>query len=159
MVVHIVVLKSVTIFYSKRACRLFVALFILTLFTAVVLAAEANDITGIWTNEDRDGRIRIYQCGKEYCGDIVWTKDGPEVDVNNPNPGLRNRRIIGLIIMHGFHYAGDSEWKGGELYDPKTGHTYRGNLRLTAPDSLELRGYVLVPLFGRTTSWTRFEPK
>jgi uncharacterized protein (DUF2147 family) len=89
----------------------------------------------------------------------VWTRDGPAVDVNNPNPDLRNRQIIGLIIMHGFHYEGDNEWEGGELYDPKTGHTYKGKMSLLLPNTLELRGYVLIPLFGRTTSWTRFEPK
>ena len=89
----------------------------------------------------------------------MWTKDGPVVDLNNPNPDLRNRRILGLVIMHGFRYAGDSEWKGGDLYDPKTGHTYKGKMSLVLRNTLELRGYVLIPLFGRTTSWTRFEPK
>ena len=125
----------------------------------IILALEADDILGQWINEDHDGRIKIYRCGKAYCGEIVWTRNGPAVDVNNPNPDLRNRPIIGLTIMNGFRYAGDSEWEGGELYDPKSGYTYKGKMKLAAPNTLELRGYVLIPLFGRTTSWARFEPK
>ena len=122
-------------------------------------AAGANDIVGFWANEEKDGTIRVYQCGIEYCGEIVWTKRGPVSDTKNPNPHLRNRPIIGLVIMYGFHYEGNGEWRGGEIYDPKTGKTYRGKMRLVAPDTLDLRGYVLIPLFGRTTSWTRTESK
>jgi len=122
-------------------------------------SSQADDIIGLWANEEKDGRIKIYRCGEEYCGEIVWTKDGPVADVNNPKPDLRNRRIVGLVIMHGFRYAGDSAWEGGDIYDPKTGHTYEGKMTLVPPNTLQLRGYVLIPFLGRTTSWTRFELK
>jgi len=78
----------------------------------MVFASEANDILGQWVSEDHDGRIKIYKCCTAYCGEIVWTRNGPPVDVNNPNHDLRNRLIIGLNIMNGFRYAGDSEWEG-----------------------------------------------
>lgn len=144
----------------KRAlmCTVFPILIMSCLVTLpgkTIFAAEANDIVGLWSNEEKDGKIRIYQCGKEYCGAVVWTKRGAIADTKNPNPGLRNRQIIGLVIMHGFRYAGDGEWRAGAIYDPKSGKTYRGKMWLATPDRLDMRGYVVIPLFGRTTSWTR----
>ena len=130
---------------------------ILCLSNTVLFAADANDILGLWLSEAHDGRIRIYRCGEEYCGDIVWSRNAPEFDVNNPDADLRNRRTIGLNIMHGFRYAGDDEWKGGEVYDPQSGHTYKGRMKLVSHDILDLHGYVLIPLFGRSSTWTRIK--
>ncbi len=43
---------------------------------------------------------------------------------------------------------------GGTIYDPGSGTTYWCRLTLDG-DRLLLRGYVGVPLFGRTTAWIR----
>jgi uncharacterized protein (DUF2147 family) len=144
---------------SLFGIRITVLVFFALLRVSVATAQGAtnDDIIGIWLNEENDARINIYQCGQEYCGRIVWTKDGPEFDMNNPNPQLRARPIVGLIIMHGFHYTGHREWSGGELYDPKSGNTYRCKMNLASLDTLKLRGYVFFSLFGRTTTWKRFK--
>ncbi len=57
--------------------------------------------------------------------------------------------------MEGFHFAGGNKWTGGRLYDPKNGHTYSGEMVLVSPDRLRLKGYFLIPLFGKTTTWDR----
>jgi uncharacterized protein (DUF2147 family) len=44
---------------------------------------------------------------------------------------------------------------GGAIYDPVSGNTYACQLRLDGPHRLELRGYVGIPLLGRTTTWLR----
>jgi uncharacterized protein (DUF2147 family) len=43
---------------------------------------------------------------------------------------------------------------GGHLYDPKSGHTYRGTI-VAEGDALKLHGYIGVSLFGRTETWQR----
>lgn len=129
-----------------------------------------DDILGLWNNEEKTSRIEIVRCGDEYCGDIVWlknpdyppdTKDGvpgtPRSDHNNPSPGLRGKPLLGLRIMDGFRHA-DGSWSGGTIYDPKNGKTYRGKLTLGSPTRLNLRGFVGIPLFGRTSHWTREGP-
>ncbi len=121
-------------------------------------SAGAHSILGVWLTGDRDAKINIYKCGakaKKICGRIVWAGKGPQTDIKNPNPALRSRPILGLKIMKGFSYAGKNKWDGGRLYDPKSGNTYRGSIRLASPDRLKLRGYILLPLFGRTDTWTR----
>jgi uncharacterized protein (DUF2147 family) len=54
-----------------------------------------------------------------------------------------------------FSYARENSWTGGRVYDPKNGKSYQGKMTLVSPNRLNLRGYVGIPLFGRTTNWTR----
>ena len=57
--------------------------------------------------------------------------------------------------MNDFAFAGKTVWKGGTVYDPKSGKTYSGKMTLVSPNKLDMRGFVGISLFGRTTTWTR----
>jgi len=141
----------------------------LSLVTAVsALASDKDAIIGAWNNEEKDGKIEIYHCDDRYCGKIVWAKEPnypegskegppgtPRLDHNNPDPALRQTPIMGLVIMRDFIFAGDDTWSGGMVYDPKSGKTYRGKMTSVSPNELKLRGFIGIPLFGRTTTWTR----
>ena len=107
-------------------------------------------------------RVRIEECGQRICGTIVWlkepVKDGaPVADDKNPDESLRGQPVLGLCIVRNFEYDGDGEWSGGTVYDPESGNDYKGKMRLTEDGMLELRGYVLIPLFGRSETWVRWE--
>jgi uncharacterized protein (DUF2147 family) len=121
---------------------------------------SADALLGQWLTSGGTSKIEIYKCGEEYCGRIAWLKepekDGkPKVDENNPDVKLRVREILGLTILREFHFDGDNVWKGGKIYDPKSGNDYSAKMTLVDEHTLELRGYVLMPLFGRTETWTR----
>ena len=144
-----------------------------TMFAMVLLLANIafgagqDAILGKWKTEHEESRVEIYNCGDKLCGKVVWlmepfytdSKDGPPgaplVDSKNSDPALRSRPIIGLRIMEGFSSIGENSWGNGTCYDPKSGKSYRGKIRLVKPPRLELRGYVGIPLFGRTAVWTR----
>ena len=122
--------------------------------------AKADAITGQWTTAGGLSTIEIYRCGQEYCGKIVWLKepekDGkPKVDENNPDQSLKSRPLLGLEILRGFTFDGEDVWRGGKIYDPKSGNDYSAKMTLVDEHTMELRGYVLMPLFGRTETWTR----
>lgn len=122
--------------------------------------SEADAILGQWLTAGGTSRIEIYKSDDEVCGRIAWLKepekDGkPKVDENNPEVKLRTQPLLGLVILRGFHYDGDNVWKGGKVYDPKSGNDYSAKLTLDDPHTLELRGYILMPMFGRTETWTR----
>jgi len=68
---------------------------------------------------------------------------------------LRQRKLNGLVFMHNFAYAGDDRWNGGTIYDPNSGKTYRGTMTLGDRNTLRLRGYLGISLFGRSDTWTR----
>jgi len=119
-----------------------------------------SSILGQWLTTERTSKIEIYRCGDEFCGKIAWLKeperDGkPRVDEKNPDEKLRQQPLQGLVILRGFTYRGDSLWAGGKIYDPKSGNDYQAKMTMVNDTTLELRGYILVPLFGRTETWTR----
>lgn len=137
-------------------------LLITLLFSTQVLFAQ-DKILGNWLSEEKDGRIEIYKTGEKYFGKLVWGRDLMEADgktprkdrtdAKNSDPALRSRPILGLVLLTNFTYA-DGEWSGGKIYDPKSGKTYSCTMKLKG-DKLEIRGYVGLSMFGRTTVWTR----
>ncbi len=142
------------------------------LSVSAICHAGGDDILGVWNNQEKDAKIEIFKCGEKYCGKIVSLREpnyppgstegvpgSPRHDNNNPDAAKRSRPIVGLQIMNNFIFAGDDVWKGGTVYDPKTGNTYRGKMRLVTPNKLALRGFVGIPLFGRSTTWTRESAK
>lgn len=121
-----------------------------------------SDILGLWLTGDGDGWIEIQQEGEDYIGIIRGSPDEasaePErVDDKNPDPALRHRKLLGLTIMRGFRQAGDLRWNGGSIYDPNSGNTYKGSLRLVDSNTLKIRGFIGISLFGRTDTWTRVQ--
>jgi uncharacterized protein (DUF2147 family) len=130
--------------------------------------AGGDDILGVWNNQEKDAKIEIFKCGTKYCGKIIslrepnypdgsseGTSGTPRHDNNNPVAAKRSMPIMGLQIMTGFTFAGDAVWMDGTVYDPKSGNTYRGKMTLVSPDTLALRGFIGIPLFGKSTTWKR----
>jgi uncharacterized protein (DUF2147 family) len=131
----------------------------LLLSTAPALA-EPGAVQGTWLSGDGDGLIRIEVTGtNDISGTILGSPqedpDREETDVHNPDPALRDRKLVGLEILSGFTYEGDWRWSGGTVYDPNSGKTYRCNLKLVDRNTLKLRGYIGISLLGRTDVWTR----
>ena len=122
---------------------------------------KADDIIGNWLTAGKEpAKIQIYKSGEKYYGKITWlinpTANGkPKVDNSNPDKSKRNNPIIGLVLLSGFKFDGDDEWKEGDIYDPESGKTYSSYLYLKDRNTLKVRGYVGISLFGRTETWTR----
>ncbi len=123
-------------------------------------STAASAVLGEWLTGEGTSKILIYKCGEEFCGKISWLKDPekegkPRVDEKNPEERLRNQPLMGLLILRGFTFDGEDTWEGGKIYDPKSGNDYSAKMSLANPNTLELRGYILIPLLGRTETWTR----
>lgn len=144
--------------------------FILFLLLSVSQASafSADSITGLWEVEEGDGRIEIYRCGDKYCGRIAWLKEPlypagdksgmagqPLVDRANPKKELRSRPQLGLQIMEGYIFRGDSFWDDGTIYNTENGKSYSSNIRLRSSERLELRGFIGISLLGGSTVWKR----
>ena len=79
----------------------------------MISGANAAEPTGTWLTQNGDAHIRVAKCGPSMCGTIVWLRDPidpqtgqPQVDDNNPNAALRNRKIIGHP-----HFLDGSRWQ------------------------------------------------
>jgi uncharacterized protein (DUF2147 family) len=119
-------------------------------------------ILGIWLNEDKDAKVEIYKSGNQYFGKLIWGKEMYEADgktsrkdVENKDPKLRSRNLKDLIMLSGFAYH-DDVWDGGEIYDPRNGSTYSCTLKLKG-SKLDIRGYIGISLFGKTTVWEHIQ--
>jgi uncharacterized protein (DUF2147 family) len=137
-------------------------------------ADAADAIVGVWETAPTDkgyAHIEMVRRGDVYDGKIVWLNEllypqGDEmagqtkVDRMNPDPALRQQPIIGLAIVHGLRHAGEGSWEGGTIYDPETGKTYRSKASIAdGGETLNLRGYIGISLFGRTSQWKRVHEK
>ncbi len=145
----------------KRGFALGAALVIsATLFAGRALAASA---VGLWTTEGGKSVISIAPCGPALCGRIVWLKQPydksgkPKRDSHNPVKAERMHPVLGLEIVSGMKPDPEEpgQWRHGRVYDPESGDTYKAEMRLDGADTLKLRGYIGIPLFGRSTTWTR----
>ena len=134
-----------------RALLFLPALLLLSLLTraALPLAADNPDaVVGVWKNGEGTGMIQIFKKSDgKYYGRLVWLKvpnnpDGTaRTDINNPDEAKRQQPL--------------KEWEGGQIYDPKNGSDYSCEMALTDPNTLEVRGFIGVSLFGRTDVWRR----
>lgn len=141
--------------------RIFVLL-LLSSFSGVSFAEKVSpdDILGFWLSAKKTGVVEITKNGEEYEGKLVWIKDihdgkvTDKFDDENPDDALKKRSLKGLKILHGFKFK-DEEWTDGKIYDPESGKTYSSFMKLENKTQLNLRGYIGISLFGRTSEWTR----
>ena len=136
--------------------------FFLTL-SSMSAAGERNEVMGLWAS---DGSIfEVLEIDGEFVGiirvlkDPTYTKDEApsregelRKDDENPDPALRNRPIVGISMFSEYEYK-NALWQG-KIYDPETGNTYQSRMEVGSERKLKIRGYVGIPLFGRTATFS-----
>ncbi|MFZ3482491.1 DUF2147 domain-containing protein [Sphingomonas sp. 3-13AW] len=128
---------------------------ILSLCLAGPAAASPASVAGRWLTEGGQAIVEIAPCGAAICGTIAKVlkvdPKAPKTDVNNPDPRLRQRSTGNLRILTGFVPDG-SRWKG-EVYDPRSGRTYKSFLKAQPDGTLDLTGCVWK--LCQTQSWAK----
>ncbi|ASY44920.1 MAG: DUF2147 domain-containing protein [Pseudomonadota bacterium] len=125
------------------------------LTTAITLPAyAAQPVIGRWATVEAKAIVHIAQCGKSLCGKIEKilkpTPGRPNTDVENADPALRSRPLVGLPLLTGFGDAG-SHWKG-TIYDPESGKSYTSKISRNADGTLKVQG--CIAFFCKTQTWT-----
>lgn len=127
--------------------------------------SEADKVLGVWETGSGKARVKIDKSGEKYVGKIVWLREPnneegkPKVDKNNPDESLRAVPLLGYHMLKGFRYAGDKTWEEGTIYDPENGSTYSCVITMTDENTLDVRGFIGVSVFGRTDVWKRVQLK
>ena len=137
----------------------------LLLGSASAWGVEASSSpVGTWKTIDDNtgearGLIQLFLQGDELQGRIVGSFPQPGV-VDPPLcekcPGERKGKPkIGMIFMWGLKLDGDT-WRDGEILDPDSGDVYSAKVHLIDDGKkLEVRGFIGLPLLGRTQVWER----
>jgi uncharacterized protein (DUF2147 family) len=122
---------------------------------ATAARAAPASVNGNWVTQDKDGVVRIGQCGATICGVLSkYLKTPPkgvdQTDENNPNKALRSRKLLGAAILYGFKPDG-AKYRG-TIYDPRSGKSYRSVIYKGVSGNLIVKG--CVGPFCQTQTWT-----
>jgi len=101
-------------------------------------ATSVNSPLGVWLTEEKEGKVRIEQCGANLCGysvDAKSNQNGEQVLINM-KPGK------------------DSRWSG-RILDPNTGSTYDSTIALKGSDRLRVQGCAFGGMFCGGQTWSR----
>jgi uncharacterized protein (DUF2147 family) len=101
-------------------------------------APPSNSPLGLWLTEEKEGKVRIEQCGASLCGysvDAKSNQNGEQVLINM-KPGK------------------DSKWSG-RILDPSSGSTYDSTIAMKGTDSLRVQGCAMGGMFCGGQTWTR----
>jgi uncharacterized protein (DUF2147 family) len=121
--------------------------------------ADGQAIAGLWLVEAKDAVVDIQPCGDRLCGTVVWLKEprpngSVRLDDKNPDPTQRARPVCGLKLLYDFKPAGPNEWDDGHIYSADEGATYSAKMALLDANTLKVRGFVGISLFGKSQVWT-----
>jgi len=120
---------------------------------------RTGDICGVWQAQSRGARVRIDTCADGVCGTVLYAKPAKSnpllLDVNNKDPALRGRPMVGATLIAGFT-GGPVKWTGGRLYNPGDGNYYHGSLTLLDDDHLQVKGCALI-ILCKSQTWTRVD--
>jgi uncharacterized protein (DUF2147 family) len=104
---------------------------------AASTAAPSNSPLGVWLTEEKEGKVRIEQCGANLCGYSVDRKSN------------QNGEQV-LINMK----PGKDKWSG-RILDPNSGSSYDSTIALKGTDTLRVQGCALGGMFCGGQTWTR----
>jgi uncharacterized protein (DUF2147 family) len=96
-----------------------------------------NSPVGVWLTEEKEGKVRIEQCGPNLCGYSVDKKSN------------QNGEQV-LINMK----PGKDKWSG-RILDPNSGSTYDSTIAMKGTDTLRVQGCAFGGMFCGGQTWTR----
>lgn len=147
---------------NLRSFLLLIAVMIFAIPNGIAQDYQADDVLGLWLNEDEDAHIEIFKLDNHYFGKLVFILNAiddetgkAKLDKHNPDESLRSRPTLGIELLTNFEYAGDNKWSDGKIYDPKKGKTYSCYMKFVEEGKLKIRGYIGVSILGKTTYWTK----
>jgi uncharacterized protein (DUF2147 family) len=135
-----------------------------TLAPAIALA-QATPV-GLWKTIDDETKaekslVRITDNGGVLSGKVEKLMDPAKQDAKckDCTDARKDQPVIGMTVVEGVKKnASEDYWDGGTILDPNNGKTYK--VRMTPKDggkALDVRGYLGMPMLGRTQTWIRVE--
>lgn len=139
-----------------------VKLFLWGIFILVSCEVNSQSILGEWkTIDDISGNpksiLKVYEKGGRIYGKVqrILEKGKENAKCIECEGELKDKPIVGMLIINGLKNISKNEYSGGEILDPENGRKYRCKIWLNPknPNELKVRGYIA--FFYRTQTWMR----
>jgi len=149
-------------------CMCVVLLFSVSARTQSPVNAQ-SPLIGTWKTIDDEGPnkgkessyIEIFEKNGVYSGKITKLLiDPPDKVCDKCKGDLKNKLLIGMIIVKDMKKTGNvdkkigEEYTGGTILDPDSGDIYKCKMWVK-DDVLTARGFIGISLFGRSQEWFR----
>ncbi len=116
---------------------------------------------GRWLTESGNLEVEIAPCAPPpagvavLCGKVVRVLGN--LSMSAPGQDMQpadTRPALGMTLLTGLQATGDGVYEGA-IYNRENAKTYSVKLTPAEPAQLLVRGYVGLPLFGKTQVWRR----
>ncbi len=135
-------------------------LFLLISFSCLGKAqVNENSVLGKWMATDKSVMVEISKNKQNYSAKIIWFDDrlgsGKPMhsrhDTANPNPALRNRKILGMDVLTGMIFnSKEKRWENGKIYDAYHGRTWDSSAEILPDGKLKVRGFWKLEWIGKS---------
>lgn len=143
------------------------ATLVLVLMTAACGAWAQATPAGLWKTIDDKTKteralVRISETGGVFSGRVekVLAADvEPGARCDKCEDDRKDQPMLGMEILRAVKRgAADNLWDGGTILDAREGKVYKVRLQTTEGGrKLDVRGYIGMPMLGRTQTWLRVE--
>ena len=133
---------------------------------ATSVAAAEPSAAGLWQKLE-DGKPVVWVLIVEHDGTFegafakMFPKPGEkEFKCDKCEDDRKDKPLLGLSFIRDMKKKSGLEYEDGNILDPRDGKIYRANMKVS-PDgqTLYLRGYLGISLFGKTEEWSRVPDK
>ncbi|MBD1394508.1 DUF2147 domain-containing protein [Mucilaginibacter glaciei] len=129
--------------------------------TNTMVAADV--ICGKWQTEEKNLTVQVYKADDEFRAKIIWFSDKGDTkkmdewkDIKNPDPTLRERKILGMNVLEKLTYSPNSNsWEDGVIYDAKNGRHWNSSAYIDKDGKLKVKGYWHFKFIGKTMTFVR----
>ena len=139
---------------------------LMSIASAMTFAQTTDPAVGVWkTIDDKTNEpsslIKIEQVNGVLEGTVIKTfqkpNEKPLVYCNLCKDDRKDKPIVGMKIMTELKRDKPGSWSDGKILDPEEGEVYRVKIVTEDGKKMDVRGYIGVPLLGRTQVWYKAE--
>ncbi len=131
------------------------------------LAAAQTGPQGLWKTIDDETKaekslVRVTETAGVFSAVVEKVMDPAKADAkcDKCTDERKDQLVLGMTILRNVKKnSSDAElWDGGEILDPNNGKVYKVRMKpVDGGKKLEVRGYIGMPMLGRTQVWQRVE--
>lgn len=127
---------------------------------------DPDRIVGKWITEKKNLIVQVYRSKNEYKAKVLWFNDKDDLsrpmnirtDYHNPDPALRDRKLIGMEVLKKLTYNnGTDSWEKGTIYDAQHGKEWSSYAYLTDDGLLRVTGYWQFKFISKSMDFNRIK--